>query len=228
MKKLITHIIIILMAKSALAQSLAVDSLVSRDSTTRLRLTLPVNHKFALFDLFENGRRLAGSLTRDTTTADSVEMMVNQTPPGIYSYQVTARRWSKNPCNPILKNSNAITVQVGPNRCCRVPFTNLTNPATKSISVTWALCASCTSYTVVYKQLASTNPLVKPAFNQNVKGTGTRLSNYRPTIQEAAAGTITRRYPTSFSGFWYQVDLVCNGSGCAASSTTFSNLIFTR
>lgn len=228
MKKIISHILLLFVACSALAQTLTVDSIVSRDSTVTVRLALPVNHKLSLIDLLQNGQRLAGLITRDTSRADTFQMVIPKTPPGIYSYQISTRRWTNDPCNTARQRTNAITVQVGSARCCRVPFTTLTNPATKTISVTWALCASCTSYTVIYKQLGSSNPLVKPPFNQNVKGTGTRLSNYRPTIQEAVAGTITRTYPTSYSGFWYQVDLVCNGSGCAASSTTFSNLIFTR
>lgn len=228
MKKIIVHILLLYMASSALAQSIAVDSLVSRDSSVTVRLFLPVNHKLSLLDLYQNGQRLAGLLARDTSSIDTLRMVIPKRAPGIYAYQMSTRRWTMDPCNTSRQKTNSITVQVGSARCCRVPFTELANPATKTISVTWALCASCTSYTVIYKQLGSSNALVKPPFNQNVKGTGTRLANYKPTIQEAVAGTITRTYPTSYSGFWYQVDLVCNGSGCPASSTTFSNLIFTR
>lgn len=228
MKKIIVHILLFYMARSALAQSITVDSLVSRDSSVTVRLLLPANHKLSLLDLFQNGQRLAGLLARDTSSADTLQMVIPKRAPGHYAYQISARRWTKNPCNATRQNSNAITVQVGSARCCRVPYTELANPTTKSIRVTWALCASCTSYTVIYKQLGSSNPLVRPAFNQDVRGTGTRLPNYKPTLQDAAAGTITRTYPTSYAGFWYQVDLVCNGSGCATGTTTFSNLIFTR
>ena len=216
------------MASSALAQSITVDSLVSRDSSVTVRLFLPVNHKLSLLDLFQNGQRLAGLLARDTSAADTLQMVIPKRAPGHYAYQISARRWTKDPCNATRQKSNSITVQVGSARCCKVPYTELANPSNKKVTVTWGLCASCTSYTVVYKQLGSSNALVRPPFNQNVKGTGTRLANYKPTIQEVAAGTITRTYPTSYAGFWYQVDLVCNGSGCATGTTTFSNLIFTR
>jgi hypothetical protein len=227
MKKFILHILLTYMASIAMGQTVAMDSSFSRDSSVTVRMFLPAGHKLSLIDLLQNNQRMVGLIARDTSRADTFSFVIPKRAPGTYTYQISSRRWTKDPCNMPRQKSNAVNVQVGAARCCRVPFTELTTPGPKQITVTWALCSSCSTYAVVYKQLGSNNPLIKPGFNEDVKGTGTRLPNYKPTITEAVAGTITRTYPTSLSGYWYQVDLVCNGSGCT-SGTTFSNLIYTR
>ena len=84
---------------------------------------------------------------------------------------------------------------------------------------------NCNNYNVNVCRYSNTNPSVQPTVSQSSVACGIRnnMNRYAPTSSEISAGFITREMnpqPTQ-KGFWYSVDVTCNGT-CTGNKTTRS------
>lgn len=199
------------LAVPGMAQFISIDSAISQDPFVHVRFDAPMRHNLSTIHLVENGRRITGYIPPDTTTRDRQSYFLTKTP-GTYTYQFYYQKASSTPCTQCYEHTNGLRVQVGPTPCTKATFLAAGQTGIKNITFTWGICPSCSSYTVTYRRINSNNPAIKPLPDQNVLASGDRFTNLAPTAAENLAQIMTRSSSTSFDGWWYQVDLRCNGS----------------
>jgi hypothetical protein len=209
MKKLFLLGVFLQMSLIVSAQFITIDSAISRDPFVRLRFDMNPSHGLSKIYLLENGVTIDRYLTPDTSTRDR-QSWVYQKAPGTYTYQVMYQKWGAG-CGQCFTSTPGLRIQVGPNPCQLPTFLEAGQTGPKMITMTWGLCPACTSYTVTYRRINSTNSAVVPPPDQNVLASADRFSNLVPTTVENQTQIINRSSGTSFDGWWYQVDLRCNG-----------------